>query len=203
VSSERSSRSVREKPIRLFVAIDVPDEVRARLAAALAPFRDAIPGARWTRDAGWHVTVKFLGWVRPRLVPEVEAAVRSAAVRSGAFETAITAIGAFPSPGRARVLWAGLDDGTGCFAQMVGQLDDLLSASFEPETRAFTPHLTLARIDPPRRLSEFAPDLVSLDVASERFRIERLVLYRSRLSPQGATYEAVFDAALGGSPRGA
>src|SRR5262249_11379834 len=152
---------------------------------------------RWTRRTGWHVTVKFLGWTPPRLLAEVDAAVGAAASGSPPFETAITGIGAFPSATRARVLWAGLDDGDGRFAQIVERLEDLLRPVVEPEARSFTPHLTLARIEPPRRLSEFVPALLEADVASERFRIDRLVLYRSHLSSSGATYEAVRDAAFG------
>jgi 2'-5' RNA ligase len=102
----------------------------------------------------------------------------------------------FPSPGRARVVWAGLEDSEGRFASLVKSLDDLLVEDFVPEKRPFTPHLTLARLNPPRNIREFAPQLVGTRVPSDPFTIDRLVLYRSHLSPKGATYEPLVEAPL-------
>jgi len=197
VARDRAARP-EAKPLRLFIAVDVPEDVKAELSAALARFRDRIPGSRWTRSEGWHVTLKFLGTTWPRLMDEVSAAVRSAAEAGGAFETKLTQMGVFPSARRARVVWAGLSDPDGRFPSIVQRLDDLLEDDFAPEERAFTPHLTLARFNPPRDIREFAPDLVGASVASERFPVDRLVLYRSHLSPAGARYESLLDAPFGG-----
>ena len=103
----------------------------------------------------------------------------------------------FASVRRARVIWVGLDDPAGVLARIAKELDERLSDFFVPETRDLTPHLTLARMNPPRDISEFAPDLVGTPVATDRFVIDRLVLYRSRLSPAGARYEPIEAAALG------
>jgi RNA 2',3'-cyclic 3'-phosphodiesterase len=196
VARDRSARP-EAKPLRLFIAVDVPVPVKDALASTVQSVHALVPGARWTRPEGWHVTLKFLGSTWPRLVPVVESAVRQAAGKARAFETRLTAIGAFPSANRARVLWAGLDDPGARFGSLVKHLDDLLVDVVSPEKRAFTPHLTLARIDPPARIAADAPDVLSLNVASGPFAVDRLVLYRSRLSPRGATYEALITAAFG------
>jgi 2'-5' RNA ligase len=182
--------------LRLFVAVDVPERVKTKLLATLKPFRDRIPGARWTNPTGWHVTLKFLGATRPGVLDPVREAVEATAAASTTFESRLTRLGAFPTPGRARVVWAGLDDPGERFAAMVGMLDHLLSDYFVAETRAFTPHLTVARLTPPRAIREFAPDLLDTAVSSTRFRVDRLVLYRSFLSPAGARYEPQLSAAL-------
>jgi 2'-5' RNA ligase len=187
------------KPLRLFVAVDVPDRVKREVAGAVERYRDRIPGARWTRSDGWHVTLKFLGATWPRLVDEVMGSVRSAAAAADRFETKLTEIGVFPSPARARVVWVGLEDAESRFSALVKVLDDLLVEHFVPEKRAFTPHLTLARLNPPRNIREFATDLVGTPVPSEPFAVDRLVLYRSHLSPKGATYESLMEAPLGDS----
>jgi RNA 2',3'-cyclic 3'-phosphodiesterase len=185
------------KPLRLFVAVDVPRSAKDHLATAIAPFRDRVP-ARWTGSDGWHVTLKFLGTTWPRLVDTVRDAVTSTAQQAVPFESSLTEVGVFPSPGRARVVWAGLTDPDECLGRLASSLDEVLAEDFTPETRAFTPHLTLARLNPPRNIREFAPDLVGLSVESDPFPVDRLVLYRSHLSPRGASYEAVLTAALGG-----
>jgi RNA 2',3'-cyclic 3'-phosphodiesterase len=186
------------RSVRLFVAVDVPDDVKAGVARVLEPFRDRIPGARWTRREGWHVTLKFLGATWPRMVDPVKEAVGMAAGRSAPFETAVTVIGAFPSARRARVLWAGLSDEGGRFQEIVKLLDDLLVEDFNPEERVYTPHLTVARLQTPRALDEFVPDLPGLPVASRPFDVGGLVLYQSHPSRQGATYEPLLEAPLTG-----
>jgi len=185
------------KPLRLFVAVDVPAEVKDGLRAATVRFRDRIPGARWTNPDAWHVTVKFLGTTWPRLVDEVRATVEAVASEEEPFETTLTDLGAFPRPTMARVLWAGLTDDDGRFAELAASLDRALEEHFDPEGRAFTPHLTLARLAPPRNLREFVPDLVGTNVASEPFVAAALVLYRSHLSPAGARYEPLLVAPFG------
>ena len=185
------------KPLRLFIAADVPDRVKTDVASAVGPYTERIPAARWTRSDGWHVTLKFLGATWPRLMEEVREAVRTAAARTQSFETRLTQMGVFPSPGRTRVVWVGLEDADGRFPELVKSLDELLAEDFGVEKRAFTPHLTLARMNPPRNIREFIPDLVGTAVPSEPFMIDRLVLYRSHLSPKGATYEPLLEAPLG------
>jgi 2'-5' RNA ligase len=177
------------KPLRLFVAVDVSDEAKAVVATAAERFRDRIPGARWTHPDGWHVTVKFLGSTWPRLLDEVTSAVAAAAAAAEPFDSAMTVLGAFASPRRARVIWAGMEDPDGRLAAIARDLDARLEDWFVPEKRELTPHLTLARLRTPRDLAEFTPDLAGTSVASEPFRIEELVLYRSHLSPAGAHYE--------------
>lgn len=183
--------------MRLFIAVDLPHPVAEELVSRVLPIRASVPGARWARADGWHVTVKFLGWTRPQTLPAIDAGVRSVASATEPFVTRLTRVGAFPAPSRARVLWAGLDDPDGRFTRVVQRLDEALVEWFEPEPRAFAPHLTLARIDPRARLG---PEVLGLDVASEPFEVDRLVVYRSHLSPKGATYETVSAASLGRAP---
>ena len=137
------------------------------------------------------MTLKFLGSTWPRLVESVREAVAAAASEAATFESALTEIGVFASPTRTRVVWAGLADPENRFAAIAHRLDELLEDYFVPETRELTPHLTLARLNPPRNIREFAPDLVGLPVASRSFPVDALVLYQSHLSPKGATYDAV------------
>jgi RNA 2',3'-cyclic 3'-phosphodiesterase len=186
------------KPIRLFIAVEVPDAVKTKLAGEVARFRQRVPQARWTRSDGWHVTLKFLGMTWPRLVDTVSAAVTAVAAEASPFPSAVTELGVFPSPGRTRVIWAGLSDPEERFGALAGRLDELLVEEFDAEQRPLTPHLTLARLNPPRDIREFAPDLVGASVASEPFEVDHLVLYQSRLSPKGATYQPLLEAPLSG-----
>jgi 2'-5' RNA ligase len=190
MARDRSTRP-EAKPLRLFVAVDVPESIKGSLARGVAPFRDRIPGARWTRSEGWHLTLKFLGSTWPRLADPVKAAVAEAARGAVPFETALTEIGAFPSAGRARVVWAGLSDPDERLRELARSLDRGLREHFAPEKRAFSSHLTIARLNPPADLRSLIPPLIGTSVSSRPFLVEGLTLYRSHLSPRGATYEVL------------
>jgi RNA 2',3'-cyclic 3'-phosphodiesterase len=195
VARDRASRP-EAKPLRLFVAVDVPAHVKDDLDRVVDPYRPALPGARWTKPENWHVTVKFLGATWPRLVDEVKEALTAAASSAAATRSALTRIGAFPSPRRGRVIWAGLADDAGSLAATAADLDRRLQHLFTPEKRALTPHLTLARLRIPADLELEVPELFDLDVATETFPVPELVLYRSHLSPRGAMYEPIHRARL-------
>jgi 2'-5' RNA ligase len=161
---------------RLFVGLEVPPEVRAAVEAAFDPWRAALPTATWVPPENLHVTVRFLGRVRPELVDDVAAATGAASATVGPFATRLNGVGAFPSPARARVLWAGLDDRPGRMAGLALALDAAFAPGFRPEVRAFHPHLTVGRCDPPEHLPaafEEAP------IDAVPFEVVRAVLFES------------------------
>jgi 2'-5' RNA ligase len=193
MARDRASRP-EAKPLRLFVAVEVPEDVREDVAHIVAPVRGRHPGGRWVPTVNQHITVKFLGSTWPRLVEPVTRAVGEVAAAHAPFETHVAELGAFPSARRARVLWAGLEDRQGRMAGIAAGLDAALARDFPPEKRAFTPHLTLARFDPQVPLED---DLASLAVRSRSFRIDRLVLFQSHLRRPAPVYEPVATCALG------
>jgi len=197
VARDRMGRTSEAKPVRLFVALEIPDEARRAVAVAAQPWREAFPAARWVPAENWHVTLKFLGSTYPRLVEWVHEQVAMAAAGIETFETYLTGLGAFPSAGRARVLWAGLDDRLGQMAQVAQALDGALAKEFRSETRGLTPHLTIARADPPLRLPVGFAETPLEPVA---FRIERITLFRSHLQRPAPWYEPLEVVPLGAGP---
>ena len=143
MARDRASRP-EAKPLRLFVAVDVPEDVRELVARAVDPVRERHPRARWVPSANQHVTLKFLGSTWPRLVEAVTRTVEEVGTAHPAFETRVVELGAFPSPRRARVLWVGLDDPDRRLAAIAASLDERLARDFPPEKRAFAAHLTVA-----------------------------------------------------------
>ena len=192
MARDRASRP-EAKPLRLFAAADIPDEVRGDLAAAIAPLRDRIRG-KWVPTQNWHLTLKFLGSTWPRLVEWVHERCAEAASSVTPFETALTGLGAFRSPRRARVLWAGLDDPDGRFAAIAGALDEAMAGEFKIEKRTFTPHLTVARFEPEVDLTG---ELESIVVTSDAFPVDRIILYCSHLQRPAPRYEPVGEFPLG------
>jgi 2'-5' RNA ligase len=194
MARDRSSRP-EARPLRLFVAIDVPLSVRAVIREAVEPLRERFPAGRWVSTPNQHVTVKFLGSTWPRLVGWVTQVVGEVAARHQPFETHVGSFSAFPTQSRARVLWAALDDPAGRFALIATSLEDALAREFPREKRAFTPHLTVARFEPPVDVGALLEDA---GVGSDRFSVDRLVLYQSTLRRPAPLYQVLAAFPIGG-----
>lgn len=194
MARDRASRS-EAKPLRLFVAIEVPQAVRDAVETAVAPWRERYPRAKWVPKQNQHVTLKFLGPTWPRLMEWVTGAVGAVAAASAPLASRAIGLGGFPSVRRARVLWVGLEDPGGSMGALAAALDEALAKEFEPERRAFTPHLTLARFDPPVPLGD---DLATTAVDAGPFRVDELVIFRSHLRRPAPVYEELHRFRLGG-----
>jgi 2'-5' RNA ligase len=177
--------------LRVFCAVELPAAVRDAAAEHVARLRRDFPGARasWPRTASLHVTLKFLGEIGAGRVEELSSAARAASAALEPFELSVEGAGTFPPSGAARVLWLGIRDETGRLARLYRQLEDeCATAGFGRESRAFKPHLTLARLRP-------SPDALAVSEAHRRtpfgphrFRASELVVLRSELAPGGSRY---------------
>lgn len=179
---------------RTFFAVELPEDLRARIAAHAARLREAAPDvkASWERPEKIHVTVKFVGEVEAGRVGVLSEAAGRAAAQAGPFDLTVGGTGAFHTQGNPRVLWVGVEDGSGALARVQQRLEDECSAlGFPREKRPFHPHLTVARL----RATAGAKALGALNRATAfepaSFRVGELVLMRSELGPGGSKYTAV------------
>lgn len=183
-----------DERLRLFTAVRVPRGQLEWLDDVVGDLK-AIPGARWTSVDDQHVTLNFLGWVEARLLAGVSQILDEAAAAHEPAHASLAGLGAFPREPRARVLWAGIEDPTHLLTSLATDLGERLrGVGYEPEARDYTAHLTLARFKTPRRLV-----LPQLPPPPPPFVVDRLTLYRSRLSPSGARYEVLHEAYLSAS----
>lgn len=177
--------------MRLFVAFDLPAEVRQALGEMIAQLRPLCPKARWVRPQSMHFTLKFLGHVDDQ--PEVRLAsiqAALAAVHSPApVEMQFRGVGFFPDPRRPRVVWCGIDSSPNLVPLAADISRALEPLGFPPEDRAFVPHLTLARLDAARgaaQLVRAAEQLTERSFGSARET--EFHLFQSILRPSGAEY---------------
>lgn len=180
---------------RAFVAVRPPDDVLTAVERAVAPARHAIVGPRWTDRRQWHLTLQFLGWCGD--VEAVAAALDGLEERD-AFAVRLGGGGAFPSERRARVIWLGVHRGAEALGRLAGGVAACLAPlGFEPEARAFHPHLTLARLRVPGDVREAVAALGDAPVG-QAFTVREVVLYESVLRPDGARYEPLARVAFRG-----
>jgi 2'-5' RNA ligase len=176
--------------IRLFVALDLPDVLRERLAGLTA----GLPGARWVSADNFHLTLRFIGEVPPHRAEEADSAL--AGLRARGFSLTLAGIGTFAKGGRPTSLWAGVERNPQ-LDLLQGKIETALQrAGFEPERRRFAPHVSLARLD---AVPEFK--LVQYIQAHNLFRaepvpIEHFTLFSSQLGKQQSVYTAEVEYAL-------
>jgi RNA 2',3'-cyclic 3'-phosphodiesterase len=156
--------------MRLFVAVELPEPVRAAVDRWIASL-ESIPGVRWNRDAS-HVTLRFLGETAPGLVPEMRAAL--ADVSQTRFSATVGSTGQFPERGRARVLWLGFADPEP-WRVLANAVDTALGIPADP--RPFVPHLTIGRTKRPLR---FPSELTEPPILAP-FEVDHFTLFESTL----------------------
>ena len=171
---------------RVFIAVDIDDELKHGLAAHLATALDGnrLPGSA-TPPGNWHITLRFLGKL-DQLGYEVLLAKLGEAELGAPFELGFGGLGAFPRPARATVLWLGTADGSEALADTAFVVEEaVVEAGLMPEERPFHSHLTLSRIRPQADVRDL------LDVVPPfplRQAVERITVFESVLGRGPATY---------------
>ena len=174
--------------MRLFIAIEVPSDVRDALAAVVKELQKTAPKAKWVRPENLHVTLKFLGSTAEEKRNHIEDTLR--AIRSPQpVSLKFRGLGFFPNQKRPRVLWAGMESSANLRALAEDIDRSMHGLGFPLEERRFTPHLTLARFDPgglPPNLASAVKQHTSRGFGWHTAREFHLI--ESRLKPTGAEY---------------
>lgn len=173
---------------RVFVAAPLPPEVRFALAERVSGM--AIPGKVGPAE-NWHVTLRFLDTV-DRVTYERFLHEMGRMGEQFSFPISLRDFGAFPSPRKATVFWAGIGRGSSDVSLLNEIAEEAaVSAGLSPEERPFHPHLTLARIRPPADVRDLIDEELDLG-----WRCDRVVVYRSHLGRGPARYEPLDEVSL-------
>ena len=193
--------------IRCFVAVELDAPLRRALADVQRRTRGRIEKAlgpdsrvQWVRPESVHVTLKFLGDVEESRIPDLEAALRRMAAAHSVGTVEVAGLGVFPDARNPRVLWVGLREGSALIARLAEAVDRAMSeVGFPPESRPFSPHLTLARIKEGGRAVGRALESQGLLTESPvlgRLSVGALALMQSALHSSGAVYTRLAEFAL-------
>jgi 2'-5' RNA ligase len=190
-----------DESLRVFCAVELPEEVREAAASHVARLRREFPGVRasWARPSSLHVTLKFVGEVGAARVEALARAAGAAVEGLKPFGLSVEEAGTFPPRGAARVLWLGVRDGSGGLARLHRRLEaECEAAGFTREARAFKPHLTVARLRTPADAHELSEAHRRSDFGAHPFEVCELIVMRSELGAGGSRYTALSRHALAG-----
>ncbi len=177
--------------MRLFIAVEIPQPIRDDLGRLQASLQALLPDLRWSKPEGIHLTLRFLGETsQDRLIALCDHLAPGAPFAS--FRCGPDHLGVFSSRGRPRVLFVALS-GTEPLAKVASWIDARAEAGgFVRESRPYSPHLTLGRFAESARRIPVLPELPAA-LAGASIPVERFVLFRSILGPQGALHEPLAD----------
>jgi len=188
--------------VRSFIAIELPDELKLGLTQLEARLKmSKQPWVKWVDPYSIHLTLKFLGGIAVDRISEITRAMEEAIQGISPFSLAVKDLGVFPNLRRVQVVWVGISGEVDKISQLQQNIEsNLARLGFAPESRPFTPHLTLARLR----------DRASLDerqgfgqlIAGTRFeeaytfKVEAINLMKSQLAREGAIYHRISSVGL-------
>jgi 2'-5' RNA ligase len=184
--------------LRLFLAINLPEETKRDIAAATTGLRECAPELTWVQDSQLHLTIKFLGDQPAERVDEIRSAIAQVAVRHRELTMELGGFGAFPNFRRARVVWMGVaqEPRLELLHHDVEVACDQLGV--EMEGRPFRPHLTLARVkgnQPEERMRMLARAAKRNEYATDVV-VRSIDLMQSDLTANGAKHTMLASASL-------
>jgi len=184
--------------MRLFIALPLGWEVEDYLGSVIDELRPHGGSVKWVAPHNIHLTVRFLGDTEEDRVPKIQQLLDTVASEHASVPTAIESLGAFPNLRRPRVIWAGISDNIEQLEKMSRQVElGVRKLRFEKEAKGFKPHLTLGRVRKPQGLDKLTAYLQTVQVEPMPLTLDRLVLFKSTLTPQGPIYDRVHEAMLG------
>jgi 2'-5' RNA ligase len=190
------------EPVRCFIAVELPEEVKAGLKDIQAQLKSGGSApVKWVDPYSVHLTLKFLGGVDGAKISPITAAMEEAAQGIAPFSLKVEGLGAFPNLRRVQVVWVGVSGEVDKLAHLQQRLESgLAGLGFTPENRRFTPHLTLARVRD-RASSDEREGMGELIAgakfeAAHSFPVDTVSLMKSQLTREGAIYSRLSAAEL-------
>ena len=176
--------------IRSFIAIDLPEAIRQRLAAVQENLKQSVTGVRWVKPNSIHLTLKFLGNIHPDQVEDIALAVAREIRDHPPITLRAAGLGAFPNLKKPRVIWIGMEGEVQRLKEIQARVENALEPlGFAREKRGFRPHLTIGRVKDRRRLQSLGDAVATLDMEPfNSFDADEIILYKSDLRPTGAIY---------------
>ncbi|MEQ4488088.1 MAG: RNA 2',3'-cyclic phosphodiesterase [Dehalococcoides mccartyi] len=187
--------------IRTFIAIELPPELKTRLAG----LRNALPipsqAVKWVNPESMHLTIKFLGDTPLSQIPNIIKGLEEAAQVCHAFTLSTTRIGAFPSLSSPKVIWLGLEGEIEKLNTLFAEVEKNISGlGFPAEKRDFAPHLTLGRLKEGADKSNVKAACETLKTAppfpKTSFKALNICLFKSQLLPAGPVYTRLAQISL-------
>lgn len=181
--------------MRAFIAAEIPGEIKRYLKGVSMAASKYTDGVKWVQEKGQHLTLKFLGEIGEVMPEKIKDAIGPVGSIYPPVTFTLKGMDAFPNRKKARVIVVTLENGVDIIKDIFNYIEERLSPlGFEREKRGFRPHITLGRRRTPAPLLEKA----IMDMERMSFTVDRIILFKSLLRPEGASYTPVWEIKLRG-----
>ena len=184
---------------RIFAAINISDEARAKVAGYIENLRREFSNLRvgWDKAEKLHLTLKFLGETDEKQLGNLTEAVENIARQVSDFKLQIVGTGVFPAKRNARILWLGIVDENDSLLQLNEILErECEKKGFQKERRNFKAHLTIARLREPDKSKRLVEKHLQNEFSPVEFAVSELAIYESKLQSTGSIYETIKNVKL-------
>ena len=184
-----------DQKIRCFIAIEMSREITDALGNIQDELKRGISGVKWVKPDNIHLTLKFIGSIEEDVIEQIKGIITEIASKAQPFKIRLSSAGAFPTPERPRVIWIGIEEGGKESSELACSIEEELGKlGIEKESRAFHPHLTLARVKFLKDKHSVKNALASLKVSASEMTATRLTLFQSTLTREGSIYSVLHEA---------
>lgn len=176
--------------IRTFVAVELSEAIKEQIGQVQQKLKQELGDLKWVSRNNFHLTLKFLGDVESRQIPKMAEGLTQALQEMERFSLGFAGVGGFPRTVEPRVIWIGIDEGREQLIRLQQVVDEALRVQgFPPETKRYSPHLTLARTREDSDLRQVGERLERIFVpAIGRDQVEAIRIMKSDLRPGGPVY---------------
>jgi 2'-5' RNA ligase len=175
--------------MRSFIAVKISSDQREKISKLIGELKKSETDVKWVKPENLHVTLKFLGDVDEKALPEIFDSLEKSLTNDTSFQFNLKAIGTFPNIRRPRVIWVGIDNGADSLKALAKKIDEtMLGFGFAREKRGFSPHLTIGRVKSTRLIERLTNMFKDVDFETDDFVIDEVVFFQSILKREGPTY---------------
>jgi 2'-5' RNA ligase len=181
--------------MRTFIAIDLDKEIKDKLSSFLLELDKVSKKIKWAKKEGMHLTLKFLGEIEEKMIPEVKSILEEISSKCPSFILRLRGTGTFPERRKnPRVIWVGIEESKDLKALQAQLEQELEKKGFPREKREFHPHLTLGRIKPHSYLGSIF-SLLESNKESDfgEMEVKKIAFFQSILKPTGAEYRVLSE----------
>lgn len=184
--------------IRTFISIDLPENIKRNISDLQNRLKVLGGRVGWVRPEAIHLTLKFLGDIDEKKIPEIEAATRKAGKEFNPFHIQILGLGVFPNFKKPRIIWLGVNEGGDNLIRLQSKIEDEIEKIGYPrEERNFKPHLTIGRVKETHGLKQLIDTIdAEREIDLDGFDATEVLIMKSELRPDGAIYTRLCEIAF-------
>lgn len=184
--------------IRTFIAVPLPDRLKQDVDRLIVGFKPLASGISWVKAANLHFTLRFLGDIDSSSIPVLKKAVESQIGNFSRFDINLSGLGCFPNMNRPRVVWVAAGGDIEIMKRLASGVEEACRQSgYGPADKPFAPHLTIGRVKFPSGTERLTESLKTTRFETESFSVDKVVIYKSDLTPRGPIYTSMGEIMLG------